>query len=262
MSRDFTHHLSNSKSMKPDFLIIGSQKCGTSSLLYYLGQHTEIAIPNIKEIHFFDVKYHKGIEWYENQFPDKTDVAKITGEATPYYLFHPLVPQRVALHYPEIKIIVLLRNPINRAYSHYWMIKNRGQESQQTFEKAIEAEAERVEPEIVKILKNPEYRSKSHQHHSYLSRGKYFEQLQNWFLYFPITNFHFIKTENLLVKPISELEKLYSFLGIKYTDQINLSLQRTSKYPSMKPETRKILNNFFRLHNEKLKTIIGDEFTW
>lgn len=248
--------------MKPDFLIIGAQKSGTSSLLYYLGQHPEIAIPDIKEIHYFDVKYHKGIEWYEKQFPCKTDAFKITGEATPYYLFHPLVPQRVALHYPEIKIIVLLRNPINRAYSQFWMIKNRGQESLQTFEEAIESEAERVKPEIVRILTNPEYRSKSHQHHSYLSRGKYFEQLQNWFIYFSITNFCFIKTEKLLLKPISELEKLYSFLGIKFTEQINLSLQRTGEYPPMKPETRKMLNNFFQPHNEKLKTIIGDEFIW
>ncbi len=248
--------------MKPDFLIIGAQKCGTSSLLYYLSQHPQIAVPDKKEIHFFDKNYQMGTDWYENQFSRKSEAAKITGEATPYYLFHPHVPQRVALHYPEIKIIVLLRNPVDRAYSHFWMIKNRGQENLSTFEAAIEAEAERIEPELAKMLTNPKYRSMAHQHYSYLSRGKYFEQLQNWFPYFPIFNFCFIKTENLKAKPMLELERLHSFLGIRFIAPDDLSFQRTGEYPPMSTETRRMLNNYFYPHNEKLKTILADEFTW
>ncbi len=246
----------------PDFLIIGAQKCGTTSLLYYLGQHPQIALSEKKEIHFFDKKYQMGLDWYENQFPRKSDRAKITGEATPYYLFHPFVPQRVAHHYPEIKIIILLRNPVDRAYSHFWMIKSRELEPLQTFEEAIEAEAERIEPEMSKMLSNPEYRSISYQHHSYLSRGKYYEQIQNWLRYFPTSSFWFIKTERLKTKPIAELEKLYLFLGIKCTLPGDLSFQRTGEYPPMKPETRKQLNNYFDPYNKKLKTILGNEFTW
>lgn len=109
--------------MHLQFLIIGAQKCGTSSLFYYLLQHPELALPEKKEIHFFDAKHQNGIGWYEDHFSHKKKADKQTGEATPYYLFHPLVPQRIAIHYPQIKLIVLLRSPIDRAYSHFWMIK-------------------------------------------------------------------------------------------------------------------------------------------
>ncbi|MEJ2557594.1 MAG: sulfotransferase domain-containing protein, partial [Anaerolineae bacterium] len=112
----------------PDFLIIGAQKCGTDSLFRYLGGHPCIKLASSKEAHYFDLKFDKGINWYRSHFPlipykysvkrlRKQDL--ITGEATPYYLFHPHAPGRAAAIVPHVKLIVLLRNPADRAYSHY-----------------------------------------------------------------------------------------------------------------------------------------------
>src|SRR2546423_13513556 len=112
----------------PDFLIIGGQKCGTTSLYYYLIEHPNIAPAVRKQMHFFDNRFKKGFGWYKSNFPTifskwyKTFLHKqkfVSGEATPYYLFHPLAASRVHQFLPDVKLIVLLRNPVNRAYSHY-----------------------------------------------------------------------------------------------------------------------------------------------
>jgi hypothetical protein len=112
----------------PNFIIIGSARSGTTSLYNYLVQHPGIAPALRKEVHFFDYNYQRGCSWYQGQFPTHPYMhymqtihrqAMITGEASPYYLFHPYVPQRVAQLLPEIKLIALLRNPIERAFSHY-----------------------------------------------------------------------------------------------------------------------------------------------
>src|SRR5947209_2592633 len=103
----------------PGFLIIGAQRCGTTSLYDDLVKHPSIATASQKEIHFFDLNFQKGIDWYQAQFPGLGQKGFITGEASPYYIFHPLAPKRILAAAPEIKLIVMLRNPVNRAYSHY-----------------------------------------------------------------------------------------------------------------------------------------------
>src|SRR5690242_8679107 len=103
----------------PHFLIIGAQRCGTTSLFEYLANHPEIVPPSVKKIHFFDSEYEKGEAWYRARFP-VLENGFITGEATPYYLFHPRVPKRVRNWNPNVKLIVLLRNPVDRAYSHFY----------------------------------------------------------------------------------------------------------------------------------------------
>jgi hypothetical protein len=130
---------------KPAFLIIGAQKAGTSSLFRYLSQHPDIRLPKRKELHFFDLQYSNGIDWYERLFPRKKIIKRqITGEASPFYLFHPLVPERVFNHYPNIRLIVLLRNPVDRAYSHFHMERNRNAEPEDSFMRAVELEFDRI----------------------------------------------------------------------------------------------------------------------
>src|SRR5579885_2674785 len=125
----FYRTITSSIRLLPDFIIIGTQRGGTTSLYAYLGQHPQIAPAVIKEVHFFDNNYERGVGWYRTQFPFliEKSIAKnigqqnfITGEASPYYLFHPHVPERAAKVVPGAKLIVLLRNPIDRAYSHYY----------------------------------------------------------------------------------------------------------------------------------------------
>jgi hypothetical protein len=104
----------------PDFVIIGAQKCGTSSLYHLLTRHPHVERAATKELHFFDLLFDEGIEWYRQCFPPpklKDGRRTIHGEATPGYLFHPLVPERMAEAVPQARLIALLRNPANRAYS-------------------------------------------------------------------------------------------------------------------------------------------------
>ena len=112
---------------KPNFLIIGAQRCGTTSLYNYLIQHPQIVPSSKKEVHFFDLNFHLGQSWYEKHFPEVSDNI-LTGEASPYYIFHPLCPKRIFDYDPSVKLIVILRNPIDRAYSHYRHIVRLGHE--------------------------------------------------------------------------------------------------------------------------------------
>jgi len=167
--------LANKNLQMPDFLIIGAQKCGTTSLYRYLIQHPQIEPAIKKEIHYFDLNYNKPIQWYLNQFPAlKTQSDRITGEATPYYIFHPHAPYRIKEHMPDAKIIVLLRNPVDRAYSHYHYAVERYGETL-SFEEALDIENERLAGEMEKFQKNPYYKSRNYRCFSYQKRGIYIE---------------------------------------------------------------------------------------
>ncbi|HXS47682.1 MAG TPA: sulfotransferase domain-containing protein, partial [Solirubrobacterales bacterium] len=169
----------------PDFLIIGAQKGGTTSLHAYLSEHRRVSPSSTKEVHFFDHAYDRGLGWYRAHFQRSAKAPlSLSGEATPYYLFHPLVPARVAETLPESRLIVILRDPVDRAFSHHNHELALGFEDL-PFEEAIEREPERLEGEQERILEDPGYRSFAHQHHSYVSRGRYAEQLERWLAHVP-----------------------------------------------------------------------------
>ncbi|WP_287523664.1 sulfotransferase domain-containing protein [Okeania sp. SIO2C2] len=150
-------------------MIIGAQKCGTNSLYNYLVQHPLIAASLQHEIHYFDLNFDKDLQWYQSQFPE-LEPGIITGESSPYYLFHPLVPQRIFDIYPQIKLIILLRNPAERAISHYDHEVRLGTEKL-TLKEAIAAEQNRLKGEVEKIIQTGTYYSFNHQHYTYLARA-------------------------------------------------------------------------------------------
>lgn len=246
---------------KPNFIIIGAQKGGTSSLFYYLSQHSQLSLPHTKEIHFFDNNYNKGINWYKSQFPSQFIGKRITGEASPYYMFHPHVPGRVFKSCPKSKFIVMLRNPVDRAYSHFMMQKKRKIEPL-SFEDAIKVESARISKEENKLLINPEYNSIIHQQRSYIARGNYYYQLKRWLEFFPIEQFLFIKSETFFDNPSNQLPKIFSFLNIKHETLINLTPQNVNEYKLMEPKTRVYLNSYFTSANQELSQLLGDEFSW
>ena len=132
----------------PDFIMIGGMKCGTTSLFQYLQQHPGVSRVYVEEVHFFDLHYGRGLNWYRAHFPVKgKGEATICGDDSPYYIFHPLVPARVREDVPGAKLIALLRNPVDRAYSHYHHELRRGREDL-SFEKALDREEERLEGEV------------------------------------------------------------------------------------------------------------------
>ena len=164
----------------PDFIIIGAQRCGTSSLYRYLSKHPDVTLNKIKEVHYFSTRFFMGLEWYKTHFPKKG----FTGEGSPYYFFHPLSPQRIHEALPNVKLILMLRNPVDRAYSHFWHERRINAEELPIFEWALDVEGVRLDGEHDKIPLHPLYNSYFHIHGSYISRGIYYKQLIQWLKWF------------------------------------------------------------------------------
>lgn len=248
----------------PNYLIIGAAKCGTGSLYRYLNQHPQIKPALTKEVRFFDKYYNKGINWYRIFFPFK-DLLKrkyITGEATPRYLDHPHAPKRVKEVIPNAKLIVLLRNPIDRAYSMYNMRLSRGRETH-SFEESIKLEKERTKGEFKKMELDKNYYSSPYYHHSYLERGIYVDKLKRWMNVFPKEQFLIVKSEEFFKNTSEIYDKVLKFLGLPSHELQSYPVQgRVSKLKPMSPNLRKQLAEFFKPHNERLYEFLGKNLGW
>ncbi|MHA1222222.1 MAG: sulfotransferase domain-containing protein [Candidatus Heimdallarchaeaceae archaeon] len=259
--------LTSKKRMLPDFIIIGAQREGTTSLYNYLIEHPSVLPAYKKEIHFFDLNFDKGIDWYRAHFSltRRQTIFKgnkiITGESSPYYLFHPLVPSRTKKLLPNCQFIVLLRNPLDRAYSHYNHEVKRGTETR-SFRDAIMNEENLIEEEEIKIIKKRNYSSKLHQNFSYLSRGYYYIQLKRWLDFFPKDKFFFIETNNLKRKPKNILEELYSFLNLSAFDNFDFPIYNKNTYPKIPDQLRKELELYYVEKNEQLYSLINEKYNW
>src|SRR5947208_1771215 len=129
----------------PNFIIIGAQRGGTTSLQAWLGSHDEVVRARGKELHYFDLYYERGRGWYREHFPYRFRLhGRLTGEATPSLLYYPPAVERVARDLPKVKLVALLRNPADRAWSHWWLVRSKGEEPLE-FADAIASEAERLE---------------------------------------------------------------------------------------------------------------------
>jgi hypothetical protein len=254
----------------PDFIIVGAQKGGTTSLHAYLAKHPQITPTAKKEIHFFDLKYHKGIEWYRSFFltplvqssgAGSKGSGSLTGEASPYYLFHPCVPRRVAKVLPDVKLLAILRDPIDRAYSHYQMEIRLGLEHL-SFEDAIERETARLAGEVERLLADDEYISLAHRRHSYLARGVYADQILRWRDFFPPEQMLILRSEDLLSDPAATLDRTLEFLGLPVCELKLTSLRNAWDYPPMNPATRERLKEYFEPHNHRLYDLIGTAGFW
>ena len=155
----------------PDFLVIGAQRAGSTSLFAQLCAHSGVAAPSHKEIHYLDLQSFRSLRWYRSHFPPTAAArGRITGEASPYYLFHPAVPARVAAELPGVLLVALLRDPVPRAYSQYQLSVRDGHE-QLGFEEALRAEPDRLAGEEARLLSDRAYRADAHRHQSYAARG-------------------------------------------------------------------------------------------
>lgn len=255
---------------QPNFLIIGAQKGGTTSLYYYLTKHPQVISAKWKEVHFFNNyrgqnNFLKGMAWYKKRF-HASQKNKILGEATPEYLFFPFVPERVYSLFPNIKIIVLLRNPTKRAISYYRHNKDRKLEPLE-LEDALAAEEDRLYGEKEKIQHNPNYYSYNYERFSYKARGVYINQIKNWRKYFPKEQFLILKSEDFFADPDKTLTHVYNFLNIKNIPLANYPHYGQNNYSApVSPETIQRLNNYFKPYNEELRRYLLTEFdidiTW
>lgn len=259
----------------PDFMIIGAAKSGTTSLFHYLAQHPDVIPPQQKEPAYFDWHYDQGLKWYLSQFPLKNvKNSKLTFEATPTYLLKEKIPEKIKNIYPKMKFIIILRNPIERAYSQWNFFHNstfvQGKEmyDRRSFEQAINDE--------LNAVSLPFY-------WQYLKAGQYAEQIRHWQQFYSQDSFLILDFADLKYKPKLLLQKCTEFLKLSdfYQDFEKTEETIHDLIPSAKNENRKlrihnfndynrnipshvmkILTKHFAPHNQELYTLLNRTFSW
>lgn len=254
----------------PDFIIIGGNRCGTAALYQYLCGHPCFAPSFHREVHFFERHFAKGVPWYQQHFPSilyKYYVTRsggtrfVTGEATTYYIFHPHAPRRILETVPGVKLIALLRNPVDRAYSQYHQKIRRGRETL-SFADAIEAEPQRLTGEKEKMLANERYDSIAYRDHAYLARGVYVDQLTYWMGLFPKEQLLILRSEDLRMDPSGVLKDVLQFLELPVWEPNAYNNYGQAEYPKMDADVKARLIEYFKPHNRRLYEFLGRDFGW
>ena len=244
----------------PDFLVIGAQKAGTTALYAYLRWHPGIAGPSWKEVSFFDRHWWRGEAWYRGQFPLRAG-ERLVGEASPSYLFHPLAPERARSLVPGAKLVALLRDPVDRAYSQYQHEVALGREPL-SFEDALAAEDERLVGEVERLIADPRAFSRAWWDHTYTARGRYAEQLERWLEAFPREQLLVVRTEELGERPAETYASILAFLGAEPHELPHYPRVFDRDYEPMSAETRAALAATFAEPNRRLEALLGRELGW
>jgi Sulfotransferase domain len=255
----------------PDFVVIGAAKAGTTSVYAWLCEHPFVMRPRRKEIDYFSFYHYRGTDWYRHHFPlasarsafaAEQGRAFITGEASPNYMLYEEAPRRIAKLIPGVKLIVVLRNPADRAYSQYQMRRRDGREPIESFANALEVE----EPSFVTTGNGVGGRvldgRREKDWRTYLSRGRYAEQLERWFECFALEQFCILELGELAADPLTVLGHLYEFLELPPRDSDHLEARFRAKYEPMPGEVRARLLEYFRPHNQRLYELLGRRFAW
>jgi hypothetical protein len=284
---------------KPAFLIIGAQKCGTSALHTHLAKHPQIVPGCQKEIHFFDQEahYQKGAIWYHLHFPslEGLNPGTIAFEATPHYLYAPGTAERIHRYDPHMQLIVLLRNPIERAYSAWNMfyrlfhsrevaavlkaITRTGQANDVVLARLFSQINPQTQADLVNLFLSDGFDSfdtavrqeiaqittgNAPFYPDYVQRGLYYEQLYRYFNTFDHQQILVLDSQELRSQPADVLAGITRFLDLPDHDwrRVDLTSGRSRYDQSMSRETRELLADFYRPHNQRLYDLLGRHFGW
>jgi Sulfotransferase domain len=260
-----------SRRQLPSFILVGAQRAGTTSLFRALMSHPLIHSANYhKGVNYFDVNYHRDFSWYQGHFPtvaslrkDGRDVAgePITFEASGYYLFHPCAPERMARDLPQVRVLAMLRDPVERAYSAWKHELARGFEIE-SFERALELEDGRLKGKAERMLTDGAYQSFSHRHHAYVHRGQYAEQLQRMRAHFPADQIHVLESESFFERPEPTFAGVLEFLGLPLVMPHRFDRWNGRPSSPMVAKTRAQLRAHFSSHDTSLAELLGREPAW
>jgi len=246
--------------MNPDFLIIGCQKCGTTSIYNYLIQHPKILSAYKKEVKYFNLNFQKSLSWYKSHFPLQKK-GYISGEATPDYIIYESAAQQISNLFPSVKLLVIMRNPVERTISHYNFNVQRGVEKL-PFKEALFEESTRIKT-TNKVTNINGHSNSYFSEYTYKLRSRYVEQVQCWLKYFPISSFYFLSLEELRQATNNQLNLIFDFLGLEGCKVENKTILNQSKINTfVKQETKIKLHNYYKPHNEKLFKLINKRFNW
>ncbi|WP_246568874.1 sulfotransferase domain-containing protein [Polymorphospora rubra] len=259
--------------MLPSFLICGGQRCGTTSLYRALAAHPAVLKAVLhKGVHYFDTSYHRGIAWYRAHFPLQRTADRLarrhgvpvqTFESSPYYMYHPHAPARIARDLPGVKLVVLVRDPVERAYSHHAHELARGFESETSFSRALALEPARLRGERQRLLGDPAYHSFAHQHHAYRARGEYATHLTELAARIGRERIHVVESERFFTTPGEVYDEVLDFLGLP--DLGHPGFERHNARPrgtAVEDRVRRELTAYYAPYDEQLTAWLGRPPSW
>ncbi|QSB15906.1 sulfotransferase domain-containing protein [Natronosporangium hydrolyticum] len=267
-----TGRLSANRRLTPDFLVVGAQRAGTTSLYQALRQHPSFLPARLRKgVHYFDMAYHRPMSWYRAHFPTRRRAAAVaatlgapvvTGEFSPYYMWHPLAPARIAADLPGVKVVAMLRDPVERAYSAHAHELARGFETE-PFERAVELEPARLAGEVAKMTDDPGYASHAVQHQAYLARGRYHEQLTRLSDLVGRERLHVIDSEEFFTAPEQVFSQLCEFLEIPpRTTGVRFARHNARPRSDLPAGLRRRLEDSFATADEELARWWGRTPSW
>jgi len=255
----------------PDFIVIGGQRCGTTTIFKTLAQHPQVLRPlTDKGTDYFTLHYSRGLAWYRGRMPleasrrarrRRQGDAKVF-EACTYYMFHPVAIERLAQALPNVKLVAMLRNPVSRAFSAYKHELARGFETEPSFRRALDLEDERLDGEVERLRNDPDYQSFSHRHHAYRRRGQFAEQLERVFAHFPKDQVHVMQSESFFADPGGEFTALTDFLGLRRWLPDHFDRHNARPSSPMPDDAREFLATHYKAHDAALAELLGAPPTW
>ncbi len=259
----------------PDHLIIGAKRGGTSSAYTYLQQHPRVApafpsVQRFKGTYYFDKAYEQGEDWYRSHFPTRTarrvraigaGGPVVVGEACPYHLVHPLAPVRVGAVMPGCRLLVLLRDPVARAWSHYKANVRAGIEPL-PFDEAIAAEPERLAGEAERLASGEVMVSLAHERYGYVDQSSYLPALRRWLRVFPREQLWIGVSEDMYADPQSAVDAMVGFLGLPPHPLTDTRQYNPSPPKEMSTATRDRLRERLHDHDGALAELVGRPLPW
>ena len=259
----------------PDFLLVGAKRGGTTSLWKYLTEHPDVLpmFPRAekhKGLYYFDEGFAHGDRWYRSHFPMRAHVARrarrtghrtVVGEATPYYLYHPLAPERARTAVPDVAILVVLRDPVERAYSHY-KERVRNQTEPLSFADAVDAEPARLAGEAERIVTEPGYVSFAHRHQSYVDQGRYAPMLERWFAAYGRDRVHVEISEEMYADPQATYDRVTDRIGIARHHLADTSAHNAEPARDLDPAVREHLADLLAPAVRATEAVLGRELPW
>ena len=248
--------------MTPGFLVVGTKRGGSTSIYHWIAQHPQVApCRTRKGTHYFDVNHGRGEAWFRSAFEAERAPWRTTGEGSPYYMFHPHSIGWIRESLPDVKLIVCLRDPVARAWSHHQYEMQHGREKLE-FLDALAAEPQRLAGEVDKVLADPGYVSDEHRYHTYLARGEYAEQIERIHAHFPLDQLLVLQSEALFADPHGQLARVWEFLGLDPARLEGLAPMKQGRGQAIPQAAVSLLEEHYRPWNERLYALPGIDFRW